>query len=311
MESRLQTLYEEAGRPGAPPGAATDAALAAPTQATTEPSADKKRARKRRKAPDTAPPKNAEPADGTRVPSQRSDEMLAILQQLTFAKRPNDAKRFAHHYTIGDTCQLPGCKGFDLNGVNRDIVSDHQLNGLRTEMRKSERKLLLRLWDLLKEEGKDLGYEFTSVQVNKNFGTGWEDRHDHMGKDVSFQYCLSLGDFGGGELCWLEGDHSFCVSTKVVWQKMDGRHTHWVQPSTGDARYSLVLFCAFYGKKEPVFYHSPEAQRRDARPVSWAKQTVPTLARARRGAAERQAPGFFSGPEAQASSSSTEKKVPQ
>jgi len=300
---------QRSARAAAPPGAATGAALASPTQAATEPSADEGRAgKKRRPAPDTAPPKKAEPADGTRVQSQRSDEMLAILQQLTFAKRKNDAKRFAHHYTIGDTCQLPGCKGFDLNGVNREIVSDHQLKGLRPEMRESERALLLQLWELLKEEGKHLGYEFTSVQVNKNFGTGWEERHDHLGKDVSFQYCLSLGDFEDGELCWLEGDHSFCVSTKGVWQKMDGRHTHWVQPCTGDARYSLVLFCN-NGKTEPVFYHSPQAQRGDARPVYWAKRTVapPPLRPAEPGAVPPGAPlggglappaGFAAGPRA-------------
>ena len=62
-----------------------------------------------------------------------------------------------------------------------------------------------------------------------------------------------LGRFEGGKLCWLEGNSPpFSVSTRGVWHKMDGRHTHWVEPYRGDS-YSLVLFCNT-GEAQPLFY---------------------------------------------------------
>ena len=92
------------------------------------------------------------------------------------------------------------------------------------------------LWQLLRAEGEVLAYSFTSTQINHNFAAGWQGRHDHLDKDMSFQYCGSLGSFQGGE-----GEQPFYSMTEGVWQKMDGRHTHWVEPYDG-IRYSLVIF---------------------------------------------------------------------
>ena len=219
---------------------------------------------RRRRAPVDAPLPNASPAVPA-VASQRCDEMLAILEQLDFPTRTNTtAKRFAGHYTLGDTRGVPGFHGF-AHGLNHDIVSKCYPI--------AQRALLFELWDLLKKEGGALGYEFTTVQVNRNFRPGWGERHDHLGKDTSFQYCISLGAFEGGELCWLEGDQAFRVSTKNAWQKMDGRHTHWVHPYTGGDRYSLVLFCN-NRLAEPIFWHSPEAQSQGDVPVARTKRTA-------------------------------------
>ena len=122
---------------------------------------------------------------------------------------------------------MPRSAGFDQDGFNSDIVPKY--------LPRKEQAVLRELWELLGEEARALGYTFTSAQVNKNFTAGWEARHAHQGKDTDFQRCASLGDFEGGKLCWLEGEGScFSVSTRRVWQKMDGRHTHWVDPYEGD-----------------------------------------------------------------------------
>ena len=119
-------------------------------------------------------------------------------------------------------------------------------------------EVLKELWKVLEAEGEALGYKFTSVQVNKNFAA--EQRHRHP-KDTNFQWCASLGQFEGGNLCWLEGNSpTFSVSTRGVWHKMDGRHTHWVEPYRGD-RYSLVLFCNT-GEARPLFYSGSSGGKR-------------------------------------------------
>ena len=85
------------------------------------------------------------------------------------------------------------------------------------------RKVLKKLWKVLEAEGEALGYKFTSVQVNKNFAA--EQRHRHP-KDTNFQWCASLGQFEGGNLCWLEGNSPplLCFHQGRVAQ--DGRPAH-------------------------------------------------------------------------------------
>ena len=60
---------------------------------------------------------------------------------------------------------------------------------------------VLRLWSRVGRvvRAADPSFEFSSVQVNRNFrGNPHRDRHD-----VTYQYALSLGDFEGGGGCWL------------------------------------------------------------------------------------------------------------
>ena len=67
----------------------------------------------------------------------------------------------------------------------------------------------------------------------------------------------------------MEGGDSFSVSTRGVWTKIDGRHTHWVEPYSGE-RYSSVLFCC-EGAPRPIFCHSANV---GAKPVTrvWKSQ---------------------------------------
>ena len=97
-------LPQRSARAAAPRGAAAAAALAAPvaperaapTQAATEPSADEGRAGKRRRpAPDTAPPKNAEPAERRQAAEQRPPKRRRAVNNVKgagVAERPS-AKR--------------------------------------------------------------------------------------------------------------------------------------------------------------------------------------------------------------------------
>ena len=165
--------------------------------------------------------------------------------RLTFAPRRSSTRRlFQGHYTIGAARGARGSSGFP-DGYNREP--------LRSDLRRADHTLLSEFWQLLKAEGEALGFPFTSAQINKNFAPGWSARRDHRNKDVSFQWCTSLGDFEGGELRWLEGGDSFSVPTRGVWTKIDGRHTHWVEPYSGE-RYSIVLFCC-EGAPRPIFCH--------------------------------------------------------
>ena len=140
----------------------------------------------------------------------------------------------------------PGAESFDAHEPRETIVP----NCLPPD----EQARCQELWDLLWVEARALGYEFTSAQINKNFSA--QARHNHRAKDTSYQWCVSLGDFDGGEFCWEERGACFSVSTKGEWQQVDGRHDHWVLPykvAEGSARDSLVLF-RNKGKQEPLLY---------------------------------------------------------
>ena len=122
-----------------------------------------------------------------------------------------------------------------------------------------DQELGRRLWELLQEEAADLGYEMSSVQVNKNFpGQAHRDRND-----TDHQWACSLGDFTGGTLCWTEQSceesWEFCADTRRAWTMLDGRHLHWVTPHDGGDRYSLVLFQNTLHPPRPIYYCS-EAQ---------------------------------------------------
>lgn len=145
--------------------------------------------------------------------------------------------------TLGTTRGAPRSAGFDEEGFNERTVP--------RKLSKGDREQCARLWELLREEARALGFAFTSAQVNRNFRP--QKPHHHRRTDKDFQWCLSLGDFQGGEFCWQEGERRFCVSTKDRWQKVDGRHLHWVRPHQGADRYSIVLF-RNRGQENEVFY---------------------------------------------------------
>ena len=105
----------------------------------------------------------------------------------------------------------------------------------------------------------DPAFEYDRLAVTKNF-TG----SPHVDKeDVTFQYALSLGDFGesgGGELVVESesGDERWVVETRNRVARVDGRFAHWVrgydtaprgdgvrgdEPGTnGNPRYSVIFY---------------------------------------------------------------------
>ena len=110
---------------------------------------------------------------------------------------------------------------------------------------------VLRLWARVERvvRAADPYFEFSSVQVNRNFrGSPHRDRHDK-----SYQYALSLGDFGGGGRLMAEtGDPGTIVAyeTRGRLTRLDGRRVHWVEDYT-EERFSLIVF-SVVGPGTPV-----------------------------------------------------------
>jgi hypothetical protein len=76
-------------------------------------------------------------------------------------------------------------------------------------------------------------FEFTTIQVNKNFACS-----PHIDKNnVGQSYIIGFGNYTGGELV-VEGKF---FNIKNRWKKFDGNKGHWVEPFEG-TRYSLVFF---------------------------------------------------------------------
>ena len=187
----------------------------------------------------------------TRMMVRRYDEVLALLEEIEFPTH-KFGRQLTHGskcFTLGTTLNSRGRQGFaeilpNGKGVNRRIVP-----------RLVDQILGLRLWFLLKAEIQDIegdDWDFTSVQINKNFvGKPHRDKND-----TSYQYACSLGDFEGGELHWIEGSRDFQACTKNRWVKFDGRaFMHYVTPYEG-TRYSIILFRNTDCPPHPVFSHS-------------------------------------------------------
>jgi hypothetical protein len=176
-----------------------------------------------------------------------AQEILECLQKMSW-KRGNVKSRIFSNtsITLGATRGCPGAHGFDSEGVNTRIVPRC--------LTKPDREQCARLWELLQEEARALNFTFTSVQVNKNFAVNAP--HHHLRTDRDFQWCVSFGDFTeGGEFCWKEGEQCYSVSTKDRWQKVDGRHLHWVKPHgpENSTRFSIVLF-RNTGEASEIYY---------------------------------------------------------
>lgn len=181
-------------------------------------------------------------------PVKNRREIWDCLGELSWKSANVKTKTFGEgSITLGVTRGAPRADGFDSEGYNDQVVP--------ACLSQNDREQCAKLWKLLQDEGQMLGFKFSSVQLNKNFQAMW--RHHHRRTDKDHQWCLSLGDFTGGEFVWEEGVQCFSVSTKDRWQKVDGRHVHWVLPHQPEAsvRYSIVLF-RNKGDATELFYHS-------------------------------------------------------
>ncbi len=184
-------------------------------------------------------------------PVKNRREMWDCLQKLSWKKGNVKTTTFGSgSITLGVTRGAPGADGFDQEGYNDQVVPGC--------LSKNDQEQCVKLWELLRDEGRALGFEFSSAQLNRNFRA--LHSHHHRRTDKDHQWCLSLGEFTAGEFCWQERDQCFSVSTKDQWQKVDGRHVHWVLPHQPQKaiRYSIVLF-RNKGAATEIFYHSDAA----------------------------------------------------
>ena len=170
------------------------------------------------------------------------DEILKLLRSLPWdaiARRTVSQTRKCapkESFVLGGVLGHPGFRGFEKRvgkmGYNDKIVPAFLAK---------QAEDVMRLWGLLKPlvGGIDPQFEYTSVQVNRNFrGTPHRDKHD-----VTYQYALALGEFDGGRLVAETSDPMVVVAfeTKGRPTKLDGRRVHWVEPYQGE-RFSLLMF---------------------------------------------------------------------
>lgn len=84
---------------------------------------------------------------------------------------------------------------------------------------------------------KDPNYRFTSIQINKNVPTKWHIDKNNKGQS----YCLSLGNFTGGELVqkWKGGTRNLITKNRMI--KYDGQLEHKTGSWRG-TRYAIIWF---------------------------------------------------------------------
>jgi len=219
--------------------------------------------------------------EAPRMREAEYDEILDLLTSLPWnriarrnvPKSRNGAKA-AESFVMGGVLGQRGFYGFRGATVGKMGYND---NIVPLVLAKQSDEVL-KLWCLLKDLlGRiDPAFEYTSVQVNRNFrGLPHRDKHD-----VTYQYALSLGDFSGGRLLAETGDPNVVAAFDTHGRptRLDGRRVHWVAPHTGGDRYSLIMYAV---KGEPT----PVSDETNASFVEPEDATV------------RQALGFASGPE--------------
>eukprot|EP00441_Pelagodinium_beii_P021879 CAMPEP_0197664166 /NCGR_PEP_ID=MMETSP1338-20131121/58468_1 /TAXON_ID=43686 ORGANISM="Pelagodinium beii, Strain RCC1491" /NCGR_SAMPLE_ID=MMETSP1338 /ASSEMBLY_ACC=CAM_ASM_000754 /LENGTH=556 /DNA_ID=CAMNT_0043242747 /DNA_START=6 /DNA_END=1673 /DNA_ORIENTATION=+ len=87
----------------------------------------------------------------------------------------------------------------------------------------------------------DPNFPFTSIQFNKDYAA---KRHrDHLNFKRTRSYCISFGDFEGGELMAKTGASFSEVLCKHQMVAFEGQHEHEVKPFKG-TRFSCVFFCS-------------------------------------------------------------------
>jgi hypothetical protein len=149
------------------------------------------------------------------------DDIFLVYEELKKTKFPTTRRNnvFSSRvcaFTLGDTLQ------YDKGRVK----SKHN-------------KKFTYLHDLLKKmmKNRDPDFEYTSIQLNKNFACA-----PHVDvNNVGTSYTISLGEFEGGNLNILIQDELKIVDTKNKFVKFNGKNVHWVSPFKGE-RYSLVFY---------------------------------------------------------------------
>lgn len=153
---------------------------------------------------------------GRQIPSDITNKLLGILQSLRWPARNERSGLAAERYLVLQT----------------NVSSDRFYGDLREACRE------LMDW-------ADPDYFYSGIAVTKNFVAS--PHIDH--RDQSFQYAVSLGDFGsGGELCVEGFDASSgleivnVVTTQNRIARVDGRHVHYVRKWGKGDRYSLIFY---------------------------------------------------------------------
>ena len=173
-----------------------------------------------------------------RMDDEDYDEILAILRGLPWdrlsRRGPVAMTRLcaaSESFVMGGVLGNPRFHGFRDQQVGKYGYNDKIVP---TALAKQSEEVL-RLWGCLKGvvRREDPSFEFSSVQVNRNFrGHPHRDRHD-----VTYQYALSFGSFeGGGRLLAETGDPTQIVAfdTRGRLTRPDGRRVHWVEPYSGE-----------------------------------------------------------------------------
>ena len=92
------------------------------------------------------------------------------------------------------------------------------------------------IWDEMKRIGNLIGFEFTSVHLNKNVVCDWHTDKGNVGDTV----IVSLGDYEGCEL-ELRGLGSFNTNCSPI--LFDGKHIeHRTTPLLSGTKYSIVFY---------------------------------------------------------------------
>merc|ERR1719191_845880 len=123
------------------------------------------------------------------------------------------------------------------------------------------------------------GFEFTTVQINKNFACS---RHKDGNNDGDSRL-IALGNFVGGQLVVWEPGNVRTEETKDVWVSFDGNNYHEVQPYIGD-RISLVFFRLGLPSQEKMLPETAECLKRlgfRVPPRAGARADPPAAAKAK------------------------------
>ena len=102
-------------------------------------------------------------------------------------------------------------------------------------------------------------FEFTSIQVNKNYASALHVDGNNNGASK----IIGLGDFSGGGL-WASGKGALDCRNK--WHEFDGNLPHCTLPFTG-TRYTLIYFVQVSARRSPLHCetHPPSLCRTNAR----------------------------------------------
>lgn len=103
------------------------------------------------------------------------------------------------------------------------------------------------------------GFDFTSIQVNKDYAAALHvDRNDAGDSRI-----IGLGDYVGGQLWLDDGSHGGCgrvADLRDQWLGFDGNLPHKVLPFSG-RRYTIVFFSRLRGGDVGARPETPEAQQ--------------------------------------------------